>query len=252
MNAVTPPSSGMPHMKRILALVLLAAIAHPVNAQTPLKPGDRIIRYDWIKPSHSYYRNVISDSAGNVKYDFMMEDYTTVDQQKKQVIFARQRQIPAGYVEADTSVTDLHLKPVSMHEVHTPQNVSFEMTFADTLASVATTRAGKTSTMNYPMQSGYFEDNMIGYIWGYLELEKGIVYRIDNFNKDARSPSDPYTLEYAFDDVSRIAPDRELFCTVLRFTHGGTSGYIWIDKSTHATIKVIGRSRTGSYFLTRE
>jgi len=239
-------------MRQILALLLLTAIAQSSNAQTPIKPGDKIIRYDWIKPSHDYYRNVISDSAGNVKYDFMMEDYTIVDQQKKQVIFARQRQIPTGYFEADTSVTDLDLKPVSMHEVHTPQNVSFEMTFADTLASVATTRAGNMSIKEYPMRSGYFEDNMIGYIWGYLELQKGISYRLDNFNKDASSPSDPYTLEYAFDDVWRAAPDHLLHRTVLHFTHGGTSSYIWIDNSTHMTIKTIGRFKTGSYVLTKE
>ena len=92
---------------------------------------------------------------------------------------------------------------------------------------------------------------MIEYIWGYLELQKGITYRLDNFNKDTPSPSDPYTLEYVFDDVSRPAPDHQLNLTVLHFTHGRTSGYIWIDKSTHKVIKTIGRFKTGSYVITK-
>jgi hypothetical protein len=239
-------------MRILPTILLLTGVIACCRAQTPIKPGDKLLRYDWIKPSHDFHRCVISDTAGNVKYDFMMEAYTLVDTQKKQVIFARQRQIPAGYFEADTSVTDLSLKPLSMHEVHSPQNVSFKMTFDDTLASVATTRKAGTSVKKYPMHSGYFEDNMIGYIWGYLELQKGVTYRLDNFNKDTSSPSDPYTIEYAFDDVWQLAPDHQLNCTVLHFTHGGTSGYIWIDNSTHQTIKTIGHFKTGSYVLTRE
>lgn len=103
-----------------------------------------------------------------------MEDYTIIDQQKGRIIFARQRQVPAGYFESDTSVTDLQLKPISMHEVHTPQNVNYAMCFGDSPVRVLTARpGGKLSTKQYRMQSGYFEDNMIGYIWGYLQLKKG-------------------------------------------------------------------------------
>ena len=238
-------------MKQFLYLWLLLIMTSLSQAQITIRPGDRIIRYDWIQPSHSFYRNVISDTAGNVKYDFMMDDYIIIDPQTKAITFARYRQVPAGYFEADTSVTSPALKPIRMHEVHSPQNVTYQMDFGDTLATVTTNRKGIISVKNYGMSSGYFEDNMIGYIFGYLELKKGITYTLDNFNKDAAAPSDPYTLEYAFEDVWHLAPDHNLYCTVVRFTHGGTSGIIWIDKSTHEVIKTVATFKTGSYVLTK-
>jgi hypothetical protein len=239
-------------MKQLLFTVILNVIALLTNAQITIRPGDKIIRYDWIKSSHDFYRCVVSDTSGKVEYDFMMDDYTTVDKQKQSITFARQRQAPAGKFEADTSVTDLNLKPAGMHEVHSPQNVSFKMTFEDEQATVPTMRKGTPSTKKYTMKTGYFDDNMIEYIFGYLELKKGITYNLDNFNKDTPAPSDPFTLEYAFDDVWNISPDHLLYCTVLHFTHGGASGYIWIDKSTDLTIKTVANFKTGSYLLTKE
>ncbi|MBS1529181.1 MAG: hypothetical protein JSU01_02640 [Bacteroidetes bacterium] len=238
-------------MKKItlaLSFLLAMSLAH---AQTTIQPGDSHIRYDLLRPSHDFYRNVMTDTTGKVLYDFMMEDFTTIDSNNKQIVFARSRQIPAGSFSTDTSVTDLHFKPVRMHEIHYQRNVSFDMRFGDAKASVKTTRKGVESTKNYIMKSGYFEDNMIEYIFGYLDLKKGTTYTLDNFNKDTPSPSDPYTVEYAFDDVWNAAPDHRVYCTVLRFTHGGTTGYIWIDKSTHLMLKTVANFKTGSYVLTK-
>jgi hypothetical protein len=238
-------------MKQLITTFLLAAAALMADAQVTIKPGDKIIRYDWIKPSHDFYRNVISDTAGNVKYDFMMENYTFIDQAKHRITFARSRQVPAGSFSTDTSVTDLSLKPIRMHEIHYQRDVTFDMIFGDTQASITTTRKGQASVKNYPMKSGYFEDNMTEYILGYLQLKKGVTYTLDNFNKDTPAPSDPFTLEYAFDDTWNLAADHAINCTVLHFIHGGTSGYIWIDKSTHLMIKTIANFKTGSYLLTK-
>jgi hypothetical protein len=125
------------------------------------------------------------------------------------------------------------------------------MTFGETEATVNTLRKGVSADKKYPMKSGYFEDNMIEYIFGYLDLKKGVTYTLDNFNKDSPAPSDPYILEYAFDDAWQLTSDHKINCTVLRFTHGDTSGYIWIDKSTHLTVKTIANFKTGSYLLTK-
>jgi len=220
-------------------------------AQTIIKPGDPIIRYDWIKPSHDFYRNVVSDSTGKVMYDFVMDDYITIDPVTKRITFARYRQVPAGSFETDTSVTDLQLKPIRMHEVHYQRDVIYDMTFGETQVSVKTVKKGVESVKNYPMKSGYFEDNMTEYIFGYLELKKGITYTLDNFNKNAPAPSDPFTVEFAFDDVWEAAPGHQVECTVLRFTHGDTSGYIWIGKSMHLVIKTIGNFKGGRYVLVK-
>ena len=90
------------------------------------------------------------------------------------------------------------------------------------------------------MKSGYFEDNMIEYIFGYLDLKKGVSYIMDNFNKDTPAPSDPYIIEYAFDDIWELAPGHRLECRVLHFIHGDTVGYIWIDKSNNQMLKEEG------------
>src|ERR1700748_591791 len=105
-------------MKKLIIFPFLLVATFFVNAQVTIKPGDKIIRYDWIKPSHDFYRNQGSDTSGKVTYDFIMDDYTFIDQANKYIAFARTRQVPAGSFEADTSLTDLSLKPVSMHEVH--------------------------------------------------------------------------------------------------------------------------------------
>jgi hypothetical protein len=238
-------------MKPYTILLLLVITTLCTYAQSIIKPGDKIIRYDWIKPSHDFYRNVITDTAGKVKYDFVMEDYTAIDPVKKQITFARYRQVPIGSFSTDTSVTDMQLKPIRMHEIHYQRDVAYDMIFGDVRASIRTIKKGVESVKNYPMKVGYFEDNMIEYIFGYLDLQKGVSYTLDNFNKDTPAPSDPYIIEYAFDDVWDLAAGRQLNCTVLRFTHGGTNGYIWIDKSSHLAVKTIGSFKGGRYVLTK-
>jgi hypothetical protein len=236
-------------MKQLITLTFLLVIASLADAQITVKPGDKIIRFDWIKSSHDFYRNQVSDTAGNVIYDFMMENYITFDKPNKKIIFARYRQVPAGSFEADTSVTDLGLKPVRMHEVHPQRDVTYEMTFGETSIKVNTLRKGRSIDKIFQMNAGYFEDNMIEYIFGYLELKKGVKYTFDNFNKDTAVPSDPFTVEYIFDDVWQLTSDHKVGCTVLRFVHGNNTGYIWIDKSTHLAVKTIADFKTGSYLL---
>lgn len=238
-------------MKKLIILSFLVIATFFANAQTVIKPGDNIIRYDWIKPSHDFYRNQVSDTSGKVTYDFIMDDYTTIDPITKRITFARYRQVPAGSFETDTSVTDPSLKPIRMHEIHYQRDVTYDMTFGETVVNVNTLKKGVSGDKKYLMKSGYFEDNMIEYIFGYLDLKKGVTYILDNFNKNAPAPSDPYTIEYAFDDVWQLTSDHKVNYTVLHFTHGSTTGYIWIDKSTHLAVKTIANFKTGSYLLTK-
>jgi hypothetical protein len=43
----------------------------------------------------------------------------------------------------------------------------------------------------------------------------------------------PYTLEYVFDDTWIMAADQQISCLMIRFTHGATTGYIWVDRHRH-------------------
>ncbi|HEY4111216.1 hypothetical protein [Puia sp.] len=239
-------------MKVFLTLLLLGIWRPFTSEPLVIQPGDRIIRYDRIRPAHEFYKNVIRDSAGNIRYEFMMENMSFVDSAKGRIIFARSRQVPAGQFSTDTSVTDLQLKPVRMHEIHYQRGVSFDMEFGATAATVITDRKGVMSTKEYPMKAGYFEDNMIEYIFGWLALKKGVVYRLDNFNKDTPEPSDPYELEYVFDDEWDLAPGHRTLYRVFRFVHGKTTGHIWIDNETNSIVKTVAVFPGGSYFLTRQ
>lgn len=220
-------------------------------AQIVIRPGDPRIKTEWIQSSHDFYRNVITDTTGKVKYDFMMENTCTVDTVHNRISFARFRQVPLGFFSLDTSITDLRLMPLRMHEIHEQRHIDIQMAFNDQKAIVKTIINGKPIDKTYPMESGYFEDNMIEYIFGFLQLEKDKIYILNNFNP-ATHGNDPYKVTYEFDDILIAATDYKIICAVLRFTHGATSGYIWIDKSSHKVLKTLGQSKSYSYILTRE
>jgi hypothetical protein len=237
-------------LDRLWLLLILSAFARSaVSAQTVIQPGDKRIHPEWLKPSHDFYRTIVRDSTGHIRYDFVMDDFTIIDSAAGQIIFARSRQVPPGRFSTDTSVTDLSFRPLRMHEIHFREDVDFDMRFADTLASVRTTRKGVPSSKTYPMKKGYFEDNVIEYLFGYLDLQPGVVYTLDNFNKDTPTPSDPYTLEYVFDDTWFVAADQQIPCTMIRFTHGATTGYIWVDQRTRQVLKQAGQFKNGSYVV---
>lgn len=221
-----------------------------VKAEVIVKPGDPLLRSDLIRSSHNYYRAVFTDTSGRIIYEWVNDQVISVDSAAGRIIFARSRQVPVGSYSTDTSVTDLSFKPISMHEVHYSRDVSFTMAFGATNAAVHTLRKGVPSVRSYPMNSGYFEDNMIEYVYGYLDLAKGRSYTLDNFNKDTPAPSDPVTVDYAFDDEWMLSAGGLVHCRVLHFIHGATTGYIWIDKQTRTMIKELGNSAKGTFCIT--
>ncbi|WPU92850.1 hypothetical protein SNE25_26350 [Mucilaginibacter sabulilitoris] len=225
-------------MKKYFLLALFTGLRLVGLGQNVIIPGDAHFKLERIKPTHDFYRNIVRDESGKIMYDFMMENYLLIDSVKKEFVFARYRQVPAGYFSTDTSFTDWHLKPLHMHEIHYKQKVDIQMGFQPKMATV--TRNGITKT--YAMPESYFEDNMIEYLFGYLELEKGVIYTLNNFNPPA-SGNDPYT-------IRRI--DDEANTTILEFTHAETKGRIWIDQQSHEVLKQEGRNSKYHYVITKK
>jgi hypothetical protein len=242
-------------MKAILiSLALLAGLLlfpGRNKAQLIVKPGDPLLRSDLIRSSHNYYKGIFADTLGNIIDQWVNDQVISVDSATGRITFARARQVPVGSYSTDTSITDLSCKPLWMHEVHYRQDVSFTMNFDATNATVHTLRKGAASDRSYPMKSGYFEDNMIEYVYGYLDLAKGQTYTLDDFNKDAPAPSDPVSVDYAFDDIWVLNTGAMLNCRVLHFVHGAATGYIWIDKQTRCMIKELGSFQKGTFSITR-
>lgn len=236
---------------KLFLVTLLMGLFTAGYTQTIIRPGDKIIRQDLIKPSHDFYKAFGADTLGKINYEWVNDQVISIDSATGRITFARSRQVPVGSFSTDTSVTDRWFRPIGMHEVHVQRNVSFVMTFEERQARVETIRKGVASVKTYPMNSGYFEDNMIEYIFGYLDLQKGVVYRLDNFNKDTPSPSDPFTIEYTFDDLWILDAGGLLRCRVIHFIHGDKTGYIWIDKETRQMIKEVGTDQFGMFSITK-
>ncbi|TSJ44468.1 hypothetical protein FO440_09900 [Mucilaginibacter corticis] len=229
-------------MKKIWILFTLLTLCIYSNAQNIISPGSPEIKTERIHPSHDFYKNVITGPDGKLLYEFMMENYQWLDSAKQQWVFARYRQVPRGYFSTDTSYTDLRLMPLHMHEIHFQQNVDIQMQFEAEKATVTTIRKGQSTTKTYAMTPGYFEDNMIEYLFGYLELKKGVTYKLDNFNP-ATSGSDPFTVTYSGDgDHSKV----------FTFTHGDTRGRIWIDNKTHQILRQEGQSPKWHHVVTKQ
>jgi hypothetical protein len=131
---------------------VLAVVSLFSCAQTIIKPGDNIIRYDLIKPSHDFYKAIIIDFAGNIKNEYTNEEMITIDPANQRLFFTRSRQIPIGNFSTDSSVTDLSFRPVRLYEIYHQRNVSFDMSFGDTAVSIKTIRKGVSSDKNYSIK----------------------------------------------------------------------------------------------------
>src|SRR5580704_2970992 len=102
-------------MRQLFLVAMLCWFASlSVRAQVILQPGDSRIHPEWVKPSHDFYRTIVLDSAGRLRYDFVMDNYTIIDSVAGQITLARSRQVPPGRFSTDTSVTDLSLRPLRM------------------------------------------------------------------------------------------------------------------------------------------
>src|SRR5579872_1340785 len=113
ITRLTAPVRKFPpyyRLMKIFTTILLLTATFFSYGQNIIKPGDKIIRYDLIRPSHDFYKNVTTDTTGKIMYEFMMDDVTTIDSANKLITFARSLQVPVGSFSSDTSVTDLWLK----------------------------------------------------------------------------------------------------------------------------------------------
>lgn len=219
-----------------------------VQAQTQISIGSKLLRSDLINSSHQYFKAYATDSLGNVTDEWINEQAIVVDREHNTITFARNRQVPLGYFMQDTSVTDLSFKPLYMHEMHNKQQVYYVMDFGDTLATVTKYKSGQNAGVrNFPLSSGYVEDNMIEYLYPYLDLQKGVVYQMTNFNKDVPHGFSNVSVEYSFDDIL-TAGTGHVSCRVLRIVNGGYWGYVWVDKATRDVIREIGFFKNGRMF----
>jgi len=229
--------------------LLLLLITQSICAQTVIKPGDPAIHYDWLTPSHDFYKVIMFDSTGRKKMELMNEQVQAIDSVKHTILSARTRQAPFGRWMIDTSICTTTLTPVRMHEYDQPKTFEHDFHFGSTKAYVREFKKGTLSTDTFTMAEGYFDENSIEGFLAVIPFEKGRRYRLNSFRIGMPGTLNPYDIEYVFDDTWSQSGDNELNCNVLQFRNAYSSGYIWIDRRRHKMVKEYIQMNSGDKAL---
>ena len=220
-----------------LMLTVLAALTLTVHAQVVVKPGDPSIHYEWLIPSHDFYKVSVFDSAGHRRMEIMNEQIQVIDTMRGTILSVRVRQAPFGRLMRDTSLCTTTLVPLRMHEFDEPKTFEHDFRFAGAKAYVTELKKGVLKKDTFNMAEGYFDENSIEGFFAVMSFEQGRAYRINTFRIGHPGTINAYDIEYVFDDTWGQAGDNDLNCKVLRFKNAYSSGYIWIDIRRHKMVK---------------
>ena len=231
----------------LVFLFLLAA--HTIcAAQTLIKVNAKVKFNLKLKESHDFQKVSVFDTSGKTILEFINESVIRVDTIKKQIFFARFRQYPFGRYLTDTSVTDYSLKPLTLREKDRSGKLDHFITFDKTNATAKVLKDGSYTANTYSMPDGYFDDNMIETIVGYLPIMKGQKIQVNCFRLESNGLN-TYEIEYLFDDLWGVTANNKLNCAVLHFKNQYSDGYIWIDKASHKNVKQIAKMNNASYII---
>ncbi len=234
---------------RITIAILLFAFNAP--AQMVLKANDPSIRYDLIKPAHTFSKVIIFDSAGNKKMEFVNESVIAINEQTHLITFSRYRQVPLGRIGIDSSI--ISPAPVSMHFLDNPLKYELNVTFKPVTVEVRSFIKGVHNNEVFKMTEGYFDDNILEDICGYLPFKKGIKYNLDCFRYESKTSKgiNRYQIEYLFDDYLGGEKGMNDECKVLSFVNGYEKGYLWIDKVSKELVKEVATFGTTTILLNK-
>ena len=228
-------------MKNILKLCGLLAIAfcnYAASAQVTIKSNDKSIRYDLIKNAHVFVKVTSFDTLGNVQYQFVNDNIIKTDSVNRQILFGRSRSIPFGHQYIDTSVT-AYTGPLRYVMATNPMVKHLDVKFSPGQVQCSAIIKGVASNISTTMPDGYFDDNIVEDLMGYLPIKKGIKYQLDAYRFESDKQLNHFEIEYVFDDIIRGSDGRNTICSVLRFKNGYGNGYFWIDRSTRENIKEV-------------
>ena len=227
-------------MNKFLLIIVAAFILTTLklNAQTLIKANDKSIRYDLIKSSHYFRKVTVFDTLQNINYELVNECIINNDSISKEITFKRFRQFPFGKQFYDSSVVSFS-NPVSYFMTSSPLtkklNTRFNVKTVETDAYIN----GISSTVITPMNEGYFDDNIIETIIGFIPFKKGMKYHLETYRFESKEGKNPYDIEYLFDEIIQYAYNKVMNCSVLRIVNGYSETFVWIDKATHINVKEV-------------
>ncbi len=217
------------------AAVFCGLAAH---AQVTLKANNKGIRYDLIKSGHQFVKVTGYDSVGKEQFQFVNYNIIKADSVNKQLIFGRSRTIPFGHEMVDTSIINF-AGPIRYTMITNPNVKFLDVRYSPTVVQTHAVIKGVSSNITTPMAEGYFDDNIVEDLMGYLPIQKGVKYQLDAYRFESENKINHFDLEYAFDDILQDPKGGEAICSVIRFKNGYGNGYIWINNKTHENMKEV-------------
>ncbi|MFL5740203.1 MAG: hypothetical protein ACJ75B_08295 [Flavisolibacter sp.] len=207
-------------------------------AQTiTLRSNDTSIHYESIPPIHYFTKVSVCDTFGNIQFEFLNENLRTVDTLHR-ILFARFRSIPFGKIYTDSSWTSAE-GPISLTETTTQLTKHLVVNFGKTRITVHVFNKNVLSDSVVTMEEGYFDDNIIEDLVGYLPIKKDVQYHLDCYRYESRGGKNPYDLHFVFDDLLSRTSGKPIACSVLFFRNSYQHGYCWIDRNSRVNIKQI-------------
>ncbi|NII25645.1 hypothetical protein HB364_11160 [Pseudoflavitalea sp. X16] len=225
-------------MDRFLLLAMLLLLTYITRCQSVLKTGDPSIRYELIRPDVTHYKIVTTDSAGKTLSEFTCLHTIAVNKTRGWVILTQEYQFPDGRILLDSTIANLHtLSPVRMRMVTTPHFMKMDLDFrAREVHAIADKGGRKTDTL-HKMEEGYFDSNLLEYLFGLLPYKKGFSATINAYTFEQHG-MDPWKVEYIGEDMLTTTGG-PAWCYVAKTGNAGniTDMMTWIEKSSGKVLK---------------
>jgi hypothetical protein len=218
-----------------------------------LKAGDPAIRYDLIKPSVSLYKIATTDSAGKVLSEFTCRHTVSVNTAKGWVILTQNYQLPDGRSLLDSTIANISsLAPVRMRMVTTPHFMNMNLDFQTSSVHAIADKGGKKTDTLHSMEAGYFDSNLLEYVFGLLPYKKGFQATLNAYTFE-RNGMDPWQVEYVGEDMITAAGGGLVSCYVAKSGNAGNApdGLMWIEKATGKVIKRVVPMGKMYYIITK-
>jgi hypothetical protein len=239
-------------MLRNFFILMMVVATSMANAQGLIKPGDQQIRYELIRPQHNFYKLVLVDSAGNKQMEMLNEEIISIDSVKKQLIRTQFRSFGGGRLLTDSTIADLHtLSPVRMRMVTNPSVMQMDLSFRKTDVHAVANKGGKHTDTVHHMQEGYFDSNLIEYLFQLLPYKEGFFCQINayTFEKDGM---DPHTVKYIGEEMVEDPGGsiRKMNVAEVRSKDGQSIDLLWFDQRTGKVYKHTGRFGNRRFIIT--
>lgn len=239
-------------MYRVLLFFMFVIGVSKVNGQFLIKPGDQQIRYELIKPQHNFYKLVLLDSAGNKQMEMLNEEIISIDSAKQQLIRTQFRSFGAGRQLTDSTIADLRtLSPVRMRMVTNPAVMQMDLLFRKTDVHAVANKGGKHTDTIHRMEEGYFDSNLIEYLFQLLPYKDGFACQINAYTFE-KNGMDPHMIKYVGEEMVEDPNGslRKMNIVEVRSKDGQSTDLLWFDQHTGKVYKHTGRFGNRRFIIT--